>query len=274
MPFFDSDHLVIANIASAGSARNIERNARVCVAFIDVFAQKGFKVTGAARNVRKNDPDFVRWATQLVEMAGPRFAIQSVFVVKAEAVEAILAPSYRLYPTRDHGRVPGRVCHAGIRRAAGAERCLTPRSSAAPTDGHQARSGGTRCVVANRALAPCRRHPIYSSVGNEHLGSSVIHTMKCLVVIAHPLADSACHAMARSAVDALTKAGHDVQIEDLYQSEFSPALTASERQSYYGPVFDAASVRSQADRLLSAEAIVLVFPTWWIQFPRHLEGLV
>ena len=96
---FDSDHLVIANIASAGSARNIERNARVCVAFIDVFAQKGFKVTGAARNVRKNDPDFVRWATRLVEMAGPRFAIQSVFVVKAEAVEAILAPSYRLYPT-------------------------------------------------------------------------------------------------------------------------------------------------------------------------------
>lgn len=95
----DSDHLVIANIASAGSARNIERNALVCVAFIDVFVQKGFKVTGAALNVRKTDPDFFRWATQLVEKAGPRFAIQSVFVVKAGAVEEILAPSYRIYPT-------------------------------------------------------------------------------------------------------------------------------------------------------------------------------
>ena len=78
--------------------------------------------------------------------------------------------------------------------------------------------------------------------------------------------------MARSAVDALTKAGHEVQIEDLYQSEFSPALTASERRSYYGPAFDAASVRSQADRLLSAEAIVLVFPTWWFSFPAILKG--
>ncbi len=36
------DALLIANIASPGSMRNIARNPRVCVSFIDVFRQRGF----------------------------------------------------------------------------------------------------------------------------------------------------------------------------------------------------------------------------------------
>ncbi|MBU0620624.1 MAG: NAD(P)H-dependent oxidoreductase [Gammaproteobacteria bacterium] len=96
--------------------------------------------------------------------------------------------------------------------------------------------------------------------------------MKCLVVVAHPITDSACHVMARSAIEALINAGHEVQIEDLYQTDFSPSLTVSERQSYYGPTFDAAAVQLQADRLLSADALVLVFPTWWFGFPAILKG--
>jgi len=78
--------------------------------------------------------------------------------------------------------------------------------------------------------------------------------------------------MARSAIEALTKAGHEVQIEDLYQAGFLASLTPSERQSYYGPTFDTTAVQSQIDRLLSAEALVLVFPTWWFGFPAILKG--
>src|ERR1035437_8523722 len=96
--------------------------------------------------------------------------------------------------------------------------------------------------------------------------------MKCLVVIAHPVSDSLCHAMARSAITALTDAGHEVLIEDLYQTEFSPLLTIAERQSYYRSSFDSAAVQSQVERLLSAEALVLVFPTWWFGFPAILKG--
>jgi putative NADPH-quinone reductase len=96
--------------------------------------------------------------------------------------------------------------------------------------------------------------------------------MKCLVVVAHPLSDSLCYSMARSAIETLTAGGHDVQIEDLYQSGFAPALTPNERQSYYSPVFDSAAVQSQVARLLSAEALVLVFPTWWFGFPAILKG--
>lgn len=96
--------------------------------------------------------------------------------------------------------------------------------------------------------------------------------MKCLVVIAHPISDSLCHAMARSAIQALTEAGHEVQVEDLYQTGFLPSLTVSERQSYYHPPFDSSAVQTQAERLLSAEALVLVFPTWWFGFPAILKG--
>jgi len=95
---FDPEHLVIANIASPTSVRNIAVNPRVCVSFVDVFVQKGFKVLGTARNVGRQDAEFATWATPLQAMAGPRFPIHSVIVVRANGFEPIMAPSYRLYP--------------------------------------------------------------------------------------------------------------------------------------------------------------------------------
>ena len=40
VPFGD-DHLLIANIASPESVKNIRGNPHVCVSFVDVFVQKG-----------------------------------------------------------------------------------------------------------------------------------------------------------------------------------------------------------------------------------------
>lgn len=96
--------------------------------------------------------------------------------------------------------------------------------------------------------------------------------MRCLVVVAHPIADSLCHSLARFAIQALTEAGHEVQLENLYESEFSPSLTVSERRSYYDLPFDSSTMQPQIERLLSAEALVLVFPTWWFGFPAILKG--
>ncbi|NJM42926.1 MAG: NAD(P)H-dependent oxidoreductase [Brachymonas sp.] len=96
--------------------------------------------------------------------------------------------------------------------------------------------------------------------------------MKCLVVIAHPVDSSLCHALSRTAIEALENAGHEVTVEDLYRNEFRPALNASERQSYYSPKFDAHAIEQQVKRLLAAQAIVLVFPTWWFGFPAVLKG--
>jgi len=96
---FNETHLVVANIASPTSVRNIEINPRVCVSFIDVFVQKGFKVQGTARNIKRNEPEFSTWSAPLEAKAGQKFQIHSVFVIKAVEVEPILAPSYRLYAT-------------------------------------------------------------------------------------------------------------------------------------------------------------------------------
>ena len=96
--------------------------------------------------------------------------------------------------------------------------------------------------------------------------------MHCLVVIAHPLEDSLCHSLAQEAIRTLTAAGHTVQVEDLCRTGFAPALTAAKRRSYYDTTFDGGAVQAQIDRLLQAEALVLVFPTWWFGFPAILKG--
>lgn len=96
--------------------------------------------------------------------------------------------------------------------------------------------------------------------------------MKCLVVVAHPLPDSLCRSLARFATEQLEAAGHEVVIEDLYGSGFDAALTETERRSYYADAFDASAVTSEAARLTDAEALVLVFPTWWYGFPAILKG--
>jgi len=70
----------------------------------------------------------------------------------------------------------------------------------------------------------------------------------------------------------LRGAGHDVEVEDLYGEGFDAALTAAERQSYYSGIYAAQAVGTQVERLLAAQAIVLVFPTWWFGFPATLKG--
>lgn len=95
---FDTDHLVIANIASPTSVRNLLSNASVCVSFVDIFVQKGFKIVGTTQNIPCHAPEYAHWVRPLQAKAGPRFTIHSVMVVRVESVEPILAPSYRLYP--------------------------------------------------------------------------------------------------------------------------------------------------------------------------------
>lgn len=95
---FDENHFVIANIASPTSVNNLLHSPKVCLSFVDVFVQKGFKVLGLAENIEAGHPLFSSWAAPLRQKAGPRFPIHSVIVVTATAVEPIVAPSYRLFP--------------------------------------------------------------------------------------------------------------------------------------------------------------------------------
>ena len=96
--------------------------------------------------------------------------------------------------------------------------------------------------------------------------------MKCLVVKAHPLSESLCSSLTERTVTTLRTAGHSVEVEDLYSRAFGASLTEAERDSYYDGPYDSRQVASQVERLLQAEAVVLLFPTWWFGFPAILKG--
>jgi len=96
--------------------------------------------------------------------------------------------------------------------------------------------------------------------------------MNCLVVTAHPLSNSLCMALTEQVVQTLKAAGHTVIIEDLYKMKFDPSLTENERKSYYETRYDDGEIRDCVKHLLEAEALVLLFPTWWFGFPAILKG--
>ena len=91
-------HILIANIASPGSVRNMRFQPQVCVSFIDVFVQKGFKVHGKACIVSRHDAEFESRVKPLQAMAGKAFTVNSLTAIQVTAVEPIVAPSYRFYP--------------------------------------------------------------------------------------------------------------------------------------------------------------------------------
>lgn len=94
----DEQHVVIAHIASPVSAHNIAQQPQVCLSFVDVFVQKGYKLKGTARVVHCNDPEYARWAAPLLAMVDQRFVIHSVLLIHVTSVASIVAPSYRFYP--------------------------------------------------------------------------------------------------------------------------------------------------------------------------------
>ncbi len=97
-------------------------------------------------------------------------------------------------------------------------------------------------------------------------------SMKCLVVSSHPVSESLCMRLTRRVVRRLGDLGHEVILEDLYAQNFQPVLTKQERSTYYQNPYDASAVAGEVDRLLGAEALILVFPTWWFGFPAILKG--
>jgi NAD(P)H dehydrogenase (quinone) len=97
--------------------------------------------------------------------------------------------------------------------------------------------------------------------------------MQALVVIAHPCSDSFTHAAAMSAIGGLEHAGHRVDVIDLYAEGFRAAMSLPERLAYDtdDPVVDP-QVADHTRRVLSAEILVFVYPTWWSGLPAILKG--
>lgn len=92
----DSDSiLLIANIASPESVRNIRANPNACVSFVDIFVQKGYKLRGRATIVEKTEPHFDDMLKPLLVITKGAFPIQSIIRLEISHIAPIIAPSYR-----------------------------------------------------------------------------------------------------------------------------------------------------------------------------------
>jgi putative NADPH-quinone reductase len=97
--------------------------------------------------------------------------------------------------------------------------------------------------------------------------------MRALVVYCHPDPDSLVAAARDRVLAGLASAGHDARLTDLYADGFEPAMTADERRTHQDPGV-APDLQRYADDLLWADALVLVYPTWWSGQPAMLKGWI
>ena len=111
--------------------------------------------------------------------------------------------------------------------------------------------------------------------------------MNVLIVYAHLEPSSFTAAMKQAAVEALSAAGHQVEVSDLYGEKFNPVAgrhdftrAAEPARFHYQSEqlhasrtggFAADLVREQ-ERLMRADLLVLIFPLWWGGLPAIVKG--
>lgn len=81
---YGDDRIVIADIASSGSVRNLRGHSRVCVSFVDVFRQCGFKITGGAEVIQRHDPRFDEFGAELLQIAGIDYPIRNIICIEVD----------------------------------------------------------------------------------------------------------------------------------------------------------------------------------------------
>jgi putative NADPH-quinone reductase len=93
--------------------------------------------------------------------------------------------------------------------------------------------------------------------------------MKVLVIIGHQQTGSFCHAIAATAMEQLTAAGHQVIYHDLYEEGFDPLLPHAEipKDAVVAPV-----IARHCHEVTEADGYVIVHPNWWGQPPAILKG--
>ncbi|WP_108263520.1 NAD(P)H-dependent oxidoreductase [Mangrovicoccus ximenensis] len=97
---------------------------------------------------------------------------------------------------------------------------------------------------------------------------------RALVLFAHPCPESFSAALHAQVVGTLGAAGWEVDDCDLNAEGFSPVLTEAERRNYHETGGDRSAVQPYIDRLMAAEALVLVFPVWNFGYPAILKGFL
>jgi NAD(P)H dehydrogenase (quinone) len=92
------------------------------------------------------------------------------------------------------------------------------------------------------------------------------------IVYAHPSPTSFVAALHDHVVETLKARGHEVDDLDLYAEKFNPAMSSQMIRNYVDTVRNREEVAPFVERLLAADALVLVFPVWFDGIPAILKG--
>ena len=96
--------------------------------------------------------------------------------------------------------------------------------------------------------------------------------LRVFILYANPVAASFGATLHRQVVATLRSRGHEIDDCDLYAERFNPIMSEQERMHYYDVELNRAPIGDYADRLLAAEALVLIYPVWTEGFPAILKG--
>lgn len=95
---YKEDQVIIANIASPQTVRNIIVNPSVCLSFVDILVQKGYQLKGNASILSSTDAEYFEIERSLLEITKGKFPFASVTLITVTSAKQIIAPKYLLYP--------------------------------------------------------------------------------------------------------------------------------------------------------------------------------
>src|ERR1700730_8633409 len=114
-------------------------------------------------------------------------------------------------------------------------------------------------------------------------------TMNVLIVYAHPEPRSLNGAIRDFSVERLRRAGHDVQLSDLYAMRWKATFDAADfpdrdanepldpegaSKHAYETGTQTPDIAAEQDKLRQADVLILQFPMWWYTMPAILKGWV
>lgn len=102
--------------------------------------------------------------------------------------------------------------------------------------------------------------------------------MNVLVVSAHPSQESFVSTLRTEVLNELANLNHEVRHRDLYSEKFNPVFNAYERLNHVGDLAvklqNLPDLQSHVEDIQWADALVLVYPTWWSGQPAILKGWI
>lgn len=102
--------------------------------------------------------------------------------------------------------------------------------------------------------------------------------MKVLMISAHPSEKSFIGTLSSEVLNELKDLNHEIRHRDLYSENFNPVFSAYERLNHVGDLEvklqNLPDLQSHVEDIQWADALVLVYPTWWSGQPAILKGWI